>query len=158
MRTMLERLLPLVIAVVVGTAPVAREICEISCSEPPTSSAAAVHAQGHSHGMADHEMTERSMDVSETGELPAMADPSTSSPSNYAGLPWVVSDGPQACGLDHESQAESAPPIPLPLNTSAIPAHVPDLVLPKLEATPFADRIDRSQTSIPIALRTPLRV
>ena len=99
------------------------------------------------------------MGVSETAELRpnALGTPPTGHHIESSCL-MTVSHALQACGHDHESQAESAPLIPLPTHAPAIVGQVQALVLPDLETAPFADGTDRSLASIPIALRTPLRV
>jgi len=158
---MLQRWMPIFLVVVVGAAPIAREICEISCAEHPTS-ASAVQAHDHSQAMAGHEMANGAMSIPETGaSQPNAGDTRFSGHSHHEGessCNLSLSHGAQACGHDHESQAESAPSVPLPLNVPAVVAYVQSLALPNPERAPLADGTDRPRASIPIALRTPLRV
>ena len=151
--------MPLVLVVVVGTAPIAREICELSCEEHPASGSA---THDHDQGMMGHEMRDGAMSVPQTGggqpNAGYIQPPGQSHGEGEPSCNLSVSPGPQACGHDHESQAESAPPTPLPMQSPAIVAHVQGLVSPNLQTAPFADGTARSLASIPIALRTPLRV
>jgi hypothetical protein len=154
--------MPLFLVIVVGAAPIAREICEISCAEHPTS-ATAVRAHDHLPAMVSHEMADGAMSIPETGAGRLNTDDTRPSGHSHhegeSSCSLSVARGPQACGHDHESQAECAPAIPpLPLDAPAVVADVQGLALANLERAPLADGTDRPRASIPIALRTPLRL
>lgn len=163
---MLHRLIPLVLAVVVGVTPIVGEICQLSCAEAEASSSSQSHHGAGSSSSAHHQMPEHERGRPEaSGGQPIAAhdhDGDESAPEHPRGTAGAcglsLSAVPHRCGHQGKWQAASAPAAKIMI---AAPVVVPEFAAAAdlvANEAPFASIGSLAPVPIPLALRTPLRV
>lgn len=143
---MIHRMLPCVLALVLGATPVARMICDVSCSAPGHASTAAGHEH---HGAAHSASTTHATHMHESSE-------SESSTVMGASLSATASPLRHGCERADEWRATAAPKQVLT---------APAVVAQSHDAPPCPEAAARRATvtalfhpAIPLPLRTPLRI
>ena len=165
MNGMSRRLLPLLLAVIVGATPIAREICLMSCAETSAVPAFSAHAHhGTGHSMAGHEMSGHDMGAPDAARQPGTLLRTRMAPgAQHVSAPSCASSassGVSHCLLAAEWQAAQAQALGTKLVIAA-PAFVAHHDEPPGWLTTgalFASRSTSAPASVPLALRTPLRV
>jgi hypothetical protein len=162
MNWMTRRLIPLVLAVVIGASPIARELCAASCVEEPTASAPSPHAHhGSSHSLAGDEMPSQHMHGSQSQTTPGArtARSGGSDEQSLAGCSLSQFIGSASgCLHDGEWQAASAPAAKLVLEAPAVLAKALEAPGPPGTVTSSARVGSVPGPPIPLAHGTPLRV
>src|SRR5687768_2674543 len=158
---MVRRLVPLMLVVIVGMSPTARELCGVFCAQPAAAAAPATH--GH-HGSAHSAVRPEAPAHHVHGRhshARADAETSTAGRSDEPEMPCCalsLSKASTRCIHDDESQAASAAITKLVLDPPvALAQVVGDFGPPGLAAA--ALRVASvASPPIPLAPRTPLRV
>jgi hypothetical protein len=158
---MLQRLMPLVLALVVGASPIARELCVAACAEPATASAGSRQAHhGAGHSMADHEMPAHHAKAADVPPTPGI-EMSASRSSDERDME-ICRSGPSigssaACHHGGEWQPAAALTAKPALSAPAAPRHVANADPPGL-ASSASRGGSFARPPVSLALHTPLRV
>jgi hypothetical protein len=147
MNWMLRRLIPLVLAVVVGALPMVRDFCQLSCAE--AGSAAQSAQPAHHHHSAD--AAEDQMAGRETGAL--AAGDRTPSADHHS-----IQGVPHGCTHSESWQAAVSPSTKLVIAAPTVVSQVVYSAAFDLVDAPLALVDLRPRSPILGSLRTPLRV
>src|SRR5687768_17025958 len=158
---MVRRFVPLMLAVIVGISPTARELCVVLCAQPAASASAATHEHhGSGHSVAVSEAPAHHIHGRHSHATPG-AETSIAGRSDEPAMPCCtlsLSEASTRCIHDGESQAVSALITKQVLDSPVALLHVVGGVGPAGSATAILRVASVARSPIPLALRTPLRV
>lgn len=154
MNGMVHRLIPVVLALVVGSAPVAREVCEVACTDHHAAARSShVHQDAAGHAMAGHAVATQDMSH-------AVARDATATTSDAAMACGEVTMASPRDRCAHDAAFQVVPAAAAKLVVHA-PAEIPlglDGTRPHAPFTASAAFAASAALPAPLALRTPLRI
>jgi hypothetical protein len=161
---MFRRLFPLLLAMIVGVTPAAREICLMSCGETDTVPAASAHSHhGAGHSMAGHDMSGHDIGAPDAAPSSAPRHTGLAVGHQHVATPLCepsVSSGPSPClhAVEWQGAQAQALATKLVIAAPAFVAHLDEIPFRLTTGVLFASRSTSARASVPLALRTPLRV